>query len=74
LGAYLQQLRQKQRISLETVAKKTLIPVRLLAALEIGNTKQLPEPVYIQGFIVVMRMRSVLMEPSWRMRFQLRQI
>lgn len=51
LGAYLQQLRQKQRISLETVAKKTLIPVRLLAALEIGNTKQLPEPVYIQGFI-----------------------
>lgn len=51
LGAYLQQLRQKQRISLETVAKKTLIPVRLLAALEIGNSKQLPEPVYIQGFI-----------------------
>ncbi|MBD2035735.1 helix-turn-helix domain-containing protein [Leptolyngbya sp. FACHB-321] len=51
LGAYLQQVRQKERISLETVAKKTLIPVRLLAALEIGNTKQLPEPVYIQGFI-----------------------
>jgi len=51
LGAYLQQLRQKQGISLETVAKKTLIPVRLLAALEIGSIKQLPEPVYIQGFI-----------------------
>ncbi len=51
LGAYLQQLRQKEQISLETVAKKTLIPVRLLTALESGNSKQLPEPVYIQGFI-----------------------
>lgn len=51
LGAYLQQLRQKQGISLEAVAKKTLIPVRLLTALEIGSIKQLPEPVYIQGFI-----------------------
>ncbi|XHX79032.1 MAG: helix-turn-helix domain-containing protein [Stenomitos frigidus ULC029] len=51
LGAHLQQLRQKQRISLETVAKKTLIPVRLLTAIETGSSKQLPEPVYIQGFI-----------------------
>ncbi|XGV95838.1 MAG: helix-turn-helix domain-containing protein [Leptolyngbya sp. BL-A-14] len=51
LGAHLQQFRQKQRISLETVALKTLIPVRLLAAIETGNVEQLPEPVYIQGFI-----------------------
>lgn len=51
LGYHLQQLRQKQRISLETVAKKTLIPVRLLVAIETGNSEQLPEPVYIQGFI-----------------------
>lgn len=51
LGYHLQQFRQKQRISLETVATKTLIPVRLLAAIETGNVEQLPEPVYIQGFI-----------------------
>lgn len=51
LGAHLQQFRQKQRISLETVALKTLIPVRLLTAIETGNVEQLPEPVYIQGFI-----------------------
>ncbi len=51
LGYDLQQFRQKQRISLETVATKTLIPVRLLAAIETGNVEQLPEPVYIQGFI-----------------------
>ena len=51
LGYQLQQFRQKQRISLEVVAKKTLIPVRLLAAIETGNIEQLPEPVYVQGFI-----------------------
>ena len=51
LGYQLQQFRQKQRISLETVAKKTLIPVRLLAAIETGKIEQLPEPVYVQGFI-----------------------
>jgi cytoskeletal protein RodZ len=51
LGYQLQQFRQKQRISLEMVAKKTLIPVRLLAAIETGNIEQLPEPVYVQGFI-----------------------
>lgn len=51
LGYQLQQFRQKQRISLEAVAKKTLIPVRLLAAIETGDIDQLPEPVYVQGFI-----------------------
>ncbi|MBW4470487.1 MAG: DUF4115 domain-containing protein [Stenomitos rutilans HA7619-LM2] len=51
LGYHLQQFRQKQRISLDTVASKTLIPVRLLSAIETGNVEQLPEPVYIQGFI-----------------------
>src|SRR5579883_2700497 len=51
LGYHLQQLRQNQHISLETVAAKTMIPVRLLIAIETGNLEQLPEPVYIQGFI-----------------------
>lgn len=51
LGACLRQFRDRQDLSLEQVAAKTLIPVRTLNALEQGNIEQLPEPVYIQGFI-----------------------
>ncbi len=51
LGSYLRQLRDEQGLSLEQVADTTLIPVRTLAAIEVGNLNQLPEPVYIQGFI-----------------------
>src|SRR5919199_1110208 len=51
IGAYLRQLRQEQSISLEEVSAKTYIPMRLLKALEEGQLDQLPEPVFIQGFI-----------------------
>lgn len=51
IGAYLRQLRQDQAISTEEVAAKTFIPSRLLSALEEGQPEQLPEPVFIQGFI-----------------------
>ncbi|NJP12066.1 MAG: helix-turn-helix domain-containing protein [Leptolyngbyaceae cyanobacterium RU_5_1] len=51
IGAYLRYLRQDQGLSLENVAAKTLIPVRLLLAIEEGNLERLPEPVYVQGFI-----------------------
>jgi cytoskeletal protein RodZ len=51
LGDRLQQLRQKQQMSLEKIAAVTMIPVRTLSAIEMGNLSQLPEPVYIQGFI-----------------------
>lgn len=51
IGAYLCQVRQLQELSLETVASITKIPVRTLQAIEAGNMEQLPEPVYIQGFI-----------------------
>lgn len=51
IGAYLQNLRQRQDISLEEVASTTLIPVRTLAAIEAGDLHRLPEPVYVQGFI-----------------------
>ena len=51
LGQHLQYLRQKQHLTLEQVAEKTKIPVRILAAIESGRSEQLPEPVYIQGFI-----------------------
>lgn len=51
IGAYLRQLRQEQSISTEEVAAKTFIPSRLLKALEEGASDQLPEPIFIQGFI-----------------------
>lgn len=51
LGAYLRQARQTQAISLEQVAAQTKIRPRLLNAIEQGRLEQLPEPVYIQGFI-----------------------
>ncbi|MGQ9869821.1 helix-turn-helix domain-containing protein [Leptodesmis sp.] len=51
IGAYLRQVRQLQELSLETVTSITKIPVRTLQAIEDGNLAQLPEPVYIQGFI-----------------------
>lgn len=51
IGAYLRNLRLHQKMSLEDVASTTLIPVRTLAAIEAGDLKRLPEPVYVQGFI-----------------------
>lgn len=51
IGAYLRQVRQEQSISTQEVATKTYIPLRLLKALEEGRSDQLPEPVFIQGFI-----------------------
>lgn len=51
IGAQLRQQRQEQSISTEQVAAKTFIPMRLLTALEEGQSENLPEPVFIQGFI-----------------------
>jgi len=51
IGGYLREVREDQGWTLEEVAGRTLIPSRLLRALEEGKIQQLPEPVYIQGFI-----------------------
>ena len=51
IGTRLSEEREKQSISLEEIAAKTYIPLRLLTAIEKGNMKALPEPVFIQGFI-----------------------
>ncbi len=51
LGSRLRQLRQEQSLRLEEVATTTRIQTRLLRAIEQGKLDQLPEPVYIQGFI-----------------------
>lgn len=51
IGTYLSQIRQEQKQSLEEISTKTYIPLRLLKAIEAGQEKPLPEPVFVQGFI-----------------------
>lgn len=51
LGSRLRQFRTEKAIPLEEVAAQTRIQARLLNAIEEGRLDQLPEPVYIQGFI-----------------------
>mgnify|MGYP002780352827 CR=1 FL=1 len=51
VGAYLQQIRQEQALSLDDVYQQTFIQPYTLKAIESGNLKQLPEPFYIRAFI-----------------------
>lgn len=51
IGTYLQAIRERQGKSLDEIATKTFIPLRLLKAIEAGNAHPLPEPVFVQGFI-----------------------
>ncbi len=51
LGKQLRLKRQEQCLSLENVAEATRIQQRMLQAIEEGDLDELPEPIYIQGFI-----------------------
>ena len=51
IGSKLSHERETRSVSLETVATKTYIPLRLLSAIEAGRLDLLPEPVFVQGFI-----------------------
>ena len=51
IGAYLRQVRQDKGLPLEVLANQIFIRPALLHALESGNDGELPEPVFIQGFI-----------------------
>lgn len=51
LGSRLRQCRDAQKLPIEEVAARTKIQARLLNAIEEGRLDQLPEPVYIKGFI-----------------------
>jgi cytoskeletal protein RodZ len=51
IGAYLGEIRQGQARTLEEIAARTYIPLRLLRAIEAGQSQILPEPVFVQGFI-----------------------
>lgn len=51
LGTHLRECRESQLITIEQVAAKTMIQPRILNAIEAGRLHQLPEPIYVQGFI-----------------------
>ncbi|MEA5447390.1 RodZ domain-containing protein [Leptolyngbya sp. CCNP1308] len=51
IGAYLRQVRQEQGLAIDMLANQIFIRPALLKALEAGNDAELPEPVFIQGFI-----------------------
>jgi cytoskeleton protein RodZ len=51
IAQQLVQARETKGISLEEIATKTFIPMRILKALEAGETFKLPEPIFVQGFI-----------------------
>ena len=51
LGNRLKERRQQQDMTLEDVANRTRIQFRLLQAIEAGKLSDLPEAVYVHGFI-----------------------
>ena len=51
IGSKLSHEREARSVSLDAVATKTYIPLRLLSAIEAGRMDLLPEPVFVQGFI-----------------------
>ncbi len=51
LGNRLRELRQQKGMTLEEVASRTRIQPRLLRAIEAGQLNELPEAVYVQGFL-----------------------
>jgi cytoskeletal protein RodZ len=51
IGAHLRSARTKKGLSLEDVANKTLIQPRFVTAIEQGKIEELPEALYVRGFI-----------------------
>lgn len=51
IGAVLQYVREDHLLTVDDIADRTLIQPRLLRAIEAGDLSQLPEPIYVQGFI-----------------------
>jgi cytoskeletal protein RodZ len=51
IGTQLAALRQEKNLTLDELVVITRIPRRLLQAIEEGKLTDLPEPIYIQGFI-----------------------
>lgn len=51
IGKKLKKTRESYSISLQQVHHYTLIPIKLIEALEAGDMDRLPEDIYIRGFI-----------------------
>jgi cytoskeletal protein RodZ len=51
IGAYLRQIRQDKSVRIEQITAQTLIRQAFLEALEEGRYEDLPEPIFVQGFI-----------------------
>ncbi len=51
ITTHLRQVRQEKSIRIEEIASQTLIRVGVLQALEEERFEELPEPIFLQGFI-----------------------
>ncbi|MGB3512842.1 MAG: helix-turn-helix domain-containing protein [Microcoleaceae cyanobacterium] len=51
LGQQLQKARQMRCLSLKQIHRQTFVPLHYLEAIEKGHTEELPEDVYLKGFI-----------------------
>lgn len=51
IGQKLQSAREAQGLSLTQVYERTKIPINHLQSIEVGNAEDLPETVYVSGFI-----------------------
>ncbi len=51
IGKELKEVREEKGISLEEISEKTKIQPRFLKAIESGNWRELPEEVYLRGFL-----------------------
>ncbi|MEO0539918.1 MAG: RodZ domain-containing protein [Cyanobacteria bacterium P01_A01_bin.105] len=51
IGADLQESREAQSKSIDDIAVQTYIRPQLLKAIETGNVDDLPQPIFVQGFI-----------------------
>lgn len=51
VGAHLREVRQQKSIDLDEISAQTLIPTRLLTAIEEGHVEDLPELIYTRGMI-----------------------
>lgn len=51
LGRYLVAGREQAGVGLDALSRTTRIPARLLEALEAGRWEELPDPVFVRGFV-----------------------
>lgn len=51
IGRYLKAIRTQKGLSLQQVSQRTRVQPKQLRAIETGNCKQLPEAVYVKGFL-----------------------